>query len=267
MMMMMMGMFGRGVSLASNGAAIARGLGLQAAKAWAGVPRAGACALSLGNHAQGRRGGPVAAEPATTLPPLSCQCRAYSTISKQRPDLTPVGFLRSLRIRWQLYNLRKPWGFDPDEFIQGARMVWEQLHAIVRDGDMESLQSMKRSMTPLVYRELKHRAREREDESHHKLPAVLEDAHIINVFGNISSQEIRLSILVEFLARYTPTEDERDDFWDLQQWVFETPILTFRDEGYATDPVQELTWTLTSLNRPFTTKAPPSSRDSGRPFF
>ena len=35
-----------------------------------------------------------------------------------RAELSSVGLIKSLRIKWQLYNLRRPWNFDPDEFVE-----------------------------------------------------------------------------------------------------------------------------------------------------
>ncbi len=85
----------------------------------------------------------------------------------------------------------------------------------------------------------------------YKMPATLDDAHVVNVLGFISSTEVRLAILVEFIVRFTPTENPRDDLLDKPQWLFEAPLLTFRDEGYATDPVDGLRWSLKAIRPPF----------------
>eukprot|EP01147_Barroeca_monosierra_P001039 gene1039-4275_t len=177
--------------------------------------------------------------------------RPYSTFSQTRPELTSVGFLRSLRIKWQLHNLKKPWNFDPDEFVGGARFVWQQLHEIVLENDDDALRSIKHSMAPNVYRQFEERINENESTSNYKHPATLEDAHIINVFGRITNRDVSLSILVEYLVHYMPTHADLHDFWDKPIWAFETPLLTFREEGYMTDPVDDLSWKLTSLNHPY----------------
>ena len=96
--------------------------------------------------------------------------------------------------------------------------------------------------------------------SPYKMPATLQDAHIVNVLGSISRAEVRLAILVEFLVRFTPTDDPQDDLWEKPQWLFEAPLLTFRDEGYATDPVEELNWSLKALRPPYVHKGPTDDR-------
>lgn len=74
---------------------------------------------------------PVTARKAVPTATKRSSTRHFAQLSSERPELSSVGILKSLRIKWQLYNLRNPWEFDPEEFVEVRCQHWEGRRGLV----------------------------------------------------------------------------------------------------------------------------------------
>jgi predicted lipid-binding transport protein (Tim44 family) len=128
-------------------------------------------------------------------------------------------------------------GFDPSEFLMGARSAYEMTVLAFSQGDRATLQNL---LTPQVYNTFDGALRQREEEGRSEttefLHAPRADLEDVSLVGDTARVQVRF--LAEFRTRSKGPEGEAvDDRRTAEIWTFERNV-TSRDPNWALAQVE-----------------------------